>query len=357
MSFFMSNGFKTNKLKGKRLKKERTSERGKYLFENVFVRFLEVREAEGRSKGTIKKDRLNFSFFREFIEKKDIGNDVRLITSEVIREYIRWMLNEKVRFEGHKYKTEEEKTVGLSPTTVNTRLQTLKVFFRYLHQEGLIEQNPMAGIKNVRESESEIRVITVDELKRLFAVPNQRKYAEFRDYVLMNLLLDTFMRINEALTLRKTDINFENNSITIRGEVSKNHKARILPMQNSTARLLKELLKEIEEFYSDYVFLTNYGEPLTDNQFRKRLRIYSERAGLDYVVHPHLFRHTGATMFLENGGDLRHLQILLGHSDLRTVIRYTHLSNKSIQAQHSKYSPMGNVLGKLNRDRKILRDD
>lgn len=305
------------------MKKTRTSEKIKFDLEEAFSRFIIAREAEGRSPRTIERDRTNFKTFLEYLDKRNLQRDIRLVTKELIRDYVVWMLHEKVRFEGHKYKSDDEKTVGLSPTTVNTRLKTLKVFFRFLKDEELIEHNPTEDVQNVRENETDIRILTPDEIRRLLEVPDRRSYAEFRDFVLMNLLLDSMIRINEALTLRQEDVSFVDNTITIRGVVSKNRRSRILPIQSRTAKLLKELIKEVEEFDSKYIFLANYGEPLTANHFRNRLRIYSKKAGLDFIVHPHLFRHTGATMFLENGGDVRYLQILLGHKDLRTVIRYT----------------------------------
>lgn len=124
-----------------------------------------------------------------------------------------------------------------------------------------------------------------------------------------------------------------------------------MPMQRRTANLLQELLEDSKDFESEYVFLANYGEPLTANHFRHRLRQYAQEAGIGRV-HPHLFRHTGATMFLENGGDIRHLQMILGHADLRMILRYTHLSNNAIVRQHEQFSPLNSILGKLNRERK-----
>jgi len=115
------------------------------------------------------------------------------------------------------------------------------------------------------------------------------------------------------------------------------------------------LIKENEEFETEYIFVTNFGEQMDRNHFRKRLKKYTEEAGITKNVHPHLFRHTGATMFLEAGGDICYLQMLLGHSDLRMVMRYTHLSKRALISQHDKFSPLNEIVGKLNKERKILR--
>ncbi|MDZ5669114.1 tyrosine-type recombinase/integrase [Bacillus stercoris] len=138
--------------------------------------------------------------------------------------------------------------------------------------------------------------------------------------------------------------------------MAKNRRARTVPIEFGTAKMLNELIVENRaDFESEYIFLANYGERLTRDHFRKRLVEYAKEVGIKKRVHPHLFRHTAATMYLESGGDMRHLQMLLGHSDLRMVQRYTHLSGSSLTAQHEKYSAINKVRGKLNKQRKIKR--
>ncbi|QOR66007.1 tyrosine-type recombinase/integrase [Cytobacillus suaedae] len=167
----------------------------------------------------------------------------------------------------------------------------------------------------------------------MLAVPDQRKYADFRDYVIMTVLLDTLCRINEVLSLKKDDIDYTVLTISISPEIAKSRKGRVVPIQKRTARLIKELIAETDFFDSEYVFLANFGEKMHTNHFRKRLTKLAVEAGIKKKVYPHLLRYTGATMFLESGGDIRHLQIILGHADLRMTMKYTHLSSKSILKQ------------------------
>ena len=344
-----------DKRKGRRQKTERFSVASDHSLDALFERFYHAKVAEGRKDRTLESYRENYGFFVEYLDLRGYGHDVRLVTTDLIRDYIVWMLNEKVRFDGHKFKSEAEQTVGLSATSVNTRLKTLRTFFRYLLEENIIEHNPFDQIKKVEEDDNEIQIMTVDQLKKLLAAPNQRRYSGFRDYVLMNVLLDGFLRINEALSLRKSDVDFELGMVTIRAEESKNRKSRMVPLKRQTVKLIQELIKENSDFDTDYIFLANYGERLRDGQFRHRLKEYAKQIGLPIRVHPHLFRHTAATMFLEAGGDIRHLQLILGHSDLRMVMRYTHLSKASLKNQHEQYSPLNEIVGKLNKERKILR--
>src|SRR5699024_9743230 len=109
------------------------------------------------------------------------------------------------------------------------------------------------------------------------------------------------------------------------------------------------------DFPSEHIFLTNYGAPISTERFRTRLKQFAENTEIKKNVYPHLFRHTAATTFLQNGGDIRHLQKLLGHSDLRMVQRYTHLSNPSLTNQHNIYTVMNKLVEKLEKKRKIKR--
>ncbi len=176
--------------------------------------------------------------------------------------------------------------------------------FRFLVEDGLIDKNPMKQVKDVNEPQEQIDILTVEELRELLNAPDKRSYSDFREHVITNLLLDTFLRISEALSLTVNDIDFSAKVITVRATVAKNRKSRMVPIKNTTANLLKDLIKENEEFETDHVFVTNYGEPMDRNHFRKRLKKYAQEAGITKNVHPHLFPHTGATMFLEAGGDI-----------------------------------------------------
>lgn len=349
-SFFVS-----SKLKGKRLKTTRQVLNKDHSLSYYIDLFLESKIAEGRAKRTIQKYRDNFKSFVDYLGYKGIDVNLDALHTQIIRAYVVYLLQEKIRFEHHKFKSEAEQTKGLSPVTVNTRLKSIKTLSKFLVTEGYLKSDPTKNIKDVKENEEAIEVLSADELRSLLNAPNQKFYSEHRDTCLITLLIDGMLRISEALNLERRDIDYLTNVLTVRAEIAKSRKARHIPLQKKTVNLLKELIKETEEFDSEYIFLANYGEQLQPNHFRKQLRLYAKRAGIKKRVHPHLIRHSAATIFLENGGDLRHLQLLLGHGDLRMVLRYTHLSNKSLIAQQNQYSVLNSVVGKLSKNRKIKR--
>lgn len=320
--------------------------------DELFRTFLAVKSAEGRAESTMQQYRNNYIYFVEYLDKKDIPLDFSVLNRHVFREYIRYMREEAVKFESHKYKTDEQRSIGLSPSTVNTRIKSLKTMFKCLIDEEIIPHNPMDGVKKIPDPREDVKVLTVEELRRLLKMPDKATFAGYRDLTLMHLLMDGMMRISEASKLVESDFDFTQNSVTIRAAIAKSRKSRTLPLKPLTTRLVKRLVQANENFDTDYVFLMNYGDPVTRDHFRKRLKDYAEKAGIRKNVYPHLLRHTAATMFLEDGGDIRHLQLLLGHADLRMVVRYTHLSNHALQEQHSKHSPINKVSDKLSRPRK-----
>ncbi|KEO83692.1 tyrosine-type recombinase/integrase [Tumebacillus flagellatus] len=344
-----------DKRTGRRPKFERKAEKTPKTLEELFQVFYDAKVSEGVSKRTLETYRENFRFLCDYLDRVELSHYIANVDAELLRRYQSWMLTAKLRFDGHEHKSEKEKTVGLSPVTVNTRTKNLRTMFRFLRTEGLIEVDPWEHVRKVEEPEIEIKVLSIEQLQKLLQAPNQRSYAGFRDFVLMNVLIDGFMRINEAVSLQISDIDFDLEMVSLRAEVTKTKRFRMVPLQKSTMKLLKELINESEEFGSDYVFLTNYGDPLTANQYRHRLKEHAKIAGVSVRVHPHLFRHTAATIFLEQGGEVRHLAKILGHADLRMVMRYTHLSNKSIKSQHERFTPLNVVVGKLQKDRKTMK--
>lgn len=328
---------------------------GIYSFEKLFDVFCEMKTAQGRSAATVNHYRRSFKLLIDFLNEKGIRKDVRNVKTEHLRQFINWMITERKRHLDHKYKPESAKNKPLSKRTAYGYIKNIKSFYRFLVDESYIHENPTELIDNVKYVDKDIEIMTADEVRALLSVPNIRRYADFRDFVIMHLLLDSICRIGEALSLKRSDVDIQGRTVYFRGANTKSKKPRLVPIKTKTARLIKELIEETDDFETDYIFLVNYGEPMSTERFRKRLNIFADKAGLKRSINPHLFRHTGATMFLEAGGDIRHLQMILGHSDMRMVQRYTHLTTKSILNQHEEFSPLNTVETKLQKERKILR--
>ncbi|OFC91219.1 hypothetical protein BTGOE4_37190 [Bacillus thuringiensis] len=183
----LNNEGTVSKHKGKRVKTELRIFATQTI-DDLFERFYQAKVAEGRATSTLHQYKENFRYFTYFLDYKGLSRKIDTITTDAIRNYIVFMKNEKIQFEDHNYKPDDCKTVSLFPSTINTRLKTLRVMFRFLVDEVLIKRNPMKQIKNVNEPQEEIAVLTVDELRRLLDAQNKRGYSDFQDYVIMNLL-------------------------------------------------------------------------------------------------------------------------------------------------------------------------
>lgn len=325
--------------------------------DELFEIFYRAKIAEGVAERTLETYRENYRFFCNYLTSNNIELNVKNVTPTMIRNYITWMLKSKRKWDGHSHKPERYQTKGLSPVTINIRLKGIRTMFRFLHAEKLIDTNPFDNVRNVREAEGDINILSVIQLKKLIRTPDCSTYTGYRDFTMLILAIDVFCRVGEIVSLKKTDIDFERGTIRLRSAITKSRRSRILPVTDYTLKKLEKLLDYTSKrTNSEYVFLTIYGEKISANHFRRRLKKYAEAAGIDMRIFPYLLRHTGATMFLESNNNTRLLQLILGHVDPRQVLRYTHLSTSFIKKEHDKHSPLNQVVKREPGDNLVHKD-
>lgn len=309
----------------------------------LFRKFVSIKTAEGVSEGTVRQYENNFAFFCEYVEMRGGDFAVQAVTPDFMREWITYMQFEHVQF--RKVASRMAKEVGLKPATINTRIKTMRVMFNTLAHEALIADNPCARISNVNEPVEEIVVLSDKEVTRLLGVMDKSYYTVYRDYVLIVYLLDTMSRISEAVQLSRDWIDREAGVVVIPASVAKNRKARAIPISERTVRLIDELMKENDhEFRSSYVFATGEDSYYDRNTFNQRLKDYAQSANINKNLHAHLFRHTAATRWLENGGGMEELRKILGHSKYEMVKRYAHVSQKSLVSAAKEFSITSKLL-------------
>lgn len=303
----------------------------------LFRQFMSIKSSEGISEGTLHQYKENFQFFCEYLNLKKYSFIIETINTELFREWIMYMQFEHIRFKD--IKTREIKVIGLKPSTINTRIKTMKVMFNTLLQNQMVTSSPLLHIKKVNEPEELIEILSEKEINALLAVIDKDAYTTFRDYVLTVFLLDTMLRVSEAVTLRKTDMNKEAGLVIVRASVAKNRKARTVPVSKKVITLLNQLMRENEYgFDSEFIFAVSEYSFYNRHNYNQRLKEYAKLASLEKNVHPHLFRHTSATKWLENGGGLEELRIILVHSKYDMVKRYAHIADSSIIIAAQKYS-------------------
>lgn len=222
--------------RGKRYKLSRSGLAAKKQLDDLFDIFYGGKVAEGRSPRTLEMYQECYRYLTEYLETIGVERTFTAVTPELLRAYIAWMLHGKRKWEGHAHKSEADMTVGLSPVSINTRVKPLKTMFRWLHEEGHIDNNPCVRIKKLPEPKKKVRVLTIEEMQKLLAAPNQRTYAGFRDYVAINVLIDSFARIGELLSIKEPDIDFKSGMIWFDEKRVKTRRGRAVPVTKRTLR-------------------------------------------------------------------------------------------------------------------------
>ncbi|MGG1553295.1 tyrosine-type recombinase/integrase [Paenibacillus ferrarius] len=313
-----------------------------YSLEQAIDYVISAKKAEGLRERTLKDYSKHWGYFAKWLNEHFEINEVADISVDIIRNHVNYMKHDAKRYEGHKFITGEQ-GIGLTDTTINIRLRTLKAIFNQLERDHIIEVNPISNVKLFRTDQDLVNAFTPEQLKALLAQPNQKDYVGYRDYVAMILLLDTGMRANELISLKCEDIDFQSRLISLSAQQNKNRKARIIPISHLSVKHLHQLISENKKsFASSRVFLSCYGAPLGQNQFNKRLKYYGDQAGIGKQIRctAHTFRHHMAKTYILNGGDPFSLQRILGHYDLRMTRRYIQMDGNDLIKQHSEFSPL-----------------
>lgn len=320
-----------------------------FTLEEAVEFVMKVKRAKNLKERTLDGYVQNMRYFIDWVtERYSADLPVQDVTAAILRDYVLWCADEKEYYGGHPFKADYNKDRrGLSPASVNVRIRVLRTFFAVLLAEEVIDRNPAINVSLMRQDVDTVQPLTEEELRRFMKAPDQRQWAQWRDYVVIITILDSGMRLNEICSLEKSELDFARKQITLPASKNKNRKSRVLPLSTETMRLLKQLITEsAQHFDTTFVFTTNYGERLSEKTIQKSFDNYAERAKLGRNVSPHVLRHNFATMAAENGMSVFHLQKLMGHAEIATTRKYVQLSPESIADQHNRYSPLGRVLGR-----------
>ena len=223
------------------------------------------------------------------------------------------------------------------PKTVKRKIASIKAFFHYLEYKELLPENPFAKL-DIRFREAKLLPKTIPFhsiqtfLSTLYA---QKELAEteyqlrccIRDIAVIELLFATGMRISELCALKPKDIDLESSNVLIYG---KGAKERILQIGNPAVIEALELYRETfreEISVCGYFFVNRLCHKLSDQSVRFMINRYGKLAGIEQHITPHMFRHSFATLLLEQDVDIRYIQRMLGHSSIGTTEIYTHVSN------------------------------
>ena len=221
-------------------------------------------------------------------------------------------------------------------------ISSLKSFFNYLQFEGLRTNNPMELTETPKIGRKLPDTLSLNEIDQLITAVDLSKPEGFRNKCILETLYSCGLRVSELVNLKISDLFFSEGFIKVNG---KGNKDRFVPIEKSTKVLIQEYIKvhrvqlKIYKDHTDILFLNRRGKQLTRAMIFTIIKRLAVIINLKKSISPHTFRHSFATHLLENGADLRSIQLMLGHESITTTEVYVHLDRKHLNEVLQKYHP------------------
>ncbi len=233
------------------------------------------------------------------------------------------------------------KASGYAASTISRNIASLRSFFSYMLQEGVIDHNPAEELESPRIEKKLPNVLSADEVEKLLQKPDLNHNSGRRDRAMLELLYASGIRVSELVSLNVSDFDPEVGFLRCRG---KGMKERIVPVGSVAIGCVNDYLKETRDKLlktngEKALFVNHHGCRLTRQGFWKILKKYARQCNISGDVTPHTLRHSFATHLLENGADLRSVQEMLGHSDISTTQIYTQVTRRKIREVYDKTHP------------------
>ncbi|MCG3150585.1 MAG: Tyrosine recombinase XerD [Verrucomicrobiae bacterium] len=227
------------------------------------------------------------------------------------------------------------RATGLSVRSVARRLAAIRMFFRFLVREKFLTVDPTQNIDTPKLWRSLPNVLDYGEVERLLAAPKPDTKLGLRDRALFELMYSSGLRVSEVAKLTLNELNLEAGFLRTTG---KGKKERIVPVGKTAADWLRRYLATDRPARAE-VFLSTRGRALSTKTIWHLVKKYARGAGIQKNIKPHTLRHSFATHLLDNGGDLRVIQEMLGHADISTTQIYTHVDQGRLKDTHYRFHP------------------
>jgi integrase/recombinase XerD len=280
---------------------------------------------------TIRNRRVHIGFFLDWCAERGLSEPID-VTRTVLESYQRHLL--------HYRKANGE---ALSFRSQLARLVPLRVWFKWMAREHYLLHNPASELELPRTGHRLPKaVLSIEEVERVLAQPDVHDVLGLRDRAILETLYSTGMRRLELANLKLHDLDLERGTIFI--NQGKGQKDRMIPIGERAAQWVAKYLEARQgAVSSDTVFLSNAGEPFSLDHLSDMVRTYVDAAQIGKRGACHMFRHTMATLMLEGGADIRYIQAMLGHADLKTTQIYTHVAIRQLQEIHRATHPGAHV--------------
>lgn len=290
--------------------------------EKLSVEFLgHCRYEKNLSPKTLKAYEIDLRQFIAFLISNSYSRDVVDVHKNMIRAYLQHISSAKAK-------------------TVKRKMATVKALFNYLEYEDRIAVNPFRKLRiRIREPKNLPNVMNIHEVERIIKNTYQEKYGKqdaacyaygesIRNIAVIEMLFATGVRVSELSHLKEDCINLDTGRVSVKG---KGNKERIIQLCNEDAI---RALKEYNAYYKDkirncgYFFVNRLNKRLSEQSIRFLVKKHAKSSGIERRITPHAFRHSFATLLLEEDVDIKYIQHLLGHSSIVTTQIYTHVNSE-----------------------------
>lgn len=292
-----------------------------------FLEYLEIEK--GRSLKTVENyDR----YLTRFLKQTNITKTTD-ITEDSVRTYRLWLNRQD----------NKQKTGGtLKKNTQNYHLIALRAFLKYLVKRKISSLAP-ESIELAKTPARSLDLIGATELERFLSAPNTKELKGLRDKAILELFFSTGLRVSELCSLNQDSIDLSKDEFSVRG---KGEKVRVVFLSDSAKDAIRHYLKgrkDMEEAL--FVGLSRINKTgsdrLTPRSIERLVRFYATKAGIGKKMTPHVLRHSFATDLLQNGADIRSVQMMLGHSSVSTTQIYTHVTDTHLKQIHKNFHAKG----------------
>lgn len=233
------------------------------------------------------------------------------------------------------------KAAGCQSSTLSRRLVAVKVFFRYLQNEGLLVENVTETMESPKLWNILPNCLNENEVERLLDQPSKRTSQGLRDGAILEILYGCGLRASEVTNLKLRDLHLESGTLRCMG---KGRKERVVPMGQQAVERLEHYRDAVRPCFKPAaeeasLFLNRFGHNLSRQAVWAMIKKYALTAGITKSISPHTLRHSFATHLLSHGAPLRVIQEMLGHADIATTQVYTHVDTDRIKAIHKQFHP------------------
>ena len=229
---------------------------------------------------------------------------------------------------------------GISARSVARALAAIRGLFRFLVAERHLKKDPTENLENPKLWSTLPKSLQPHEVEALLAAPDRATTDGLRDAAMLELLYATGLRVSELIKVRIDEVVLDAGFLRT---IGKGSKERIVPFGDTARDVIVEYAEksrpELDKHSDPHLFLSRRGRPMTRQAFWMKITRYARDAGVKAHISPHVLRHSFATHLLENGADLRSVQMMLGHADISTTQIYTHVSRARLQRMYEQFHP------------------